>query len=311
METIYDKRVMLTNRINFTKHNLSPRSIGEVIEIIYRGNFKIHDYEYGDLTLHDATNLVRSQPDDMQNMKFRFLPAVTFNGTFSEIKETGIETYSQITALDFDHVNDMEGLKARLTGCPHVFCVFTTPSGNGLKALVLHDNTDPSKHRDMYEQLLSVFSEASQDPSCKDLARRNYLCYDPNVWVNENAIPYHYVPSVPQVPSHPFPVNNNPSPTPSYHRGVSGKRILDIMIATWKKKHPEAWVEGNRASGIFKFACMLCRWGVDISLVKDRFTKEWGDMDVKEVIGHIEGAYKAEHGNFNTISFDIHNKRKS
>ena len=108
IEDLYNKNVMLMNRINFTKYNLLPRSIGEVIEIIYRGDFKIHDNEYGDLTLQEATNLVRSQPDDMQNMKFRFLPAVAFNGTFSEIKETGIETYSQITALDFDHVNDLE-----------------------------------------------------------------------------------------------------------------------------------------------------------------------------------------------------------
>ena len=302
--------VMLMNRINFTKYNLLPRSIGEVIEIIRRGNYNIHDNEFGDLTLQEATNLVRSQPDDMQNMKYRLLPAGAFNGTFSEIKETGIETYSQITALDFDHVCDMDGLKARLTGCAHVFCVFTTPSGNGLKALVLHDNTDPSKHRDMYEQLLSMFSEASQDPSCKDLARRNYLCYDPNVWINLDVEPYHYVPSnKPQVSNHPFLVSNNPNP--NYHVGVSGKRILDIQMATWKRKHPEAWVEGNRGNSIFRFACMLCKWGVDISLVKDRFTKEWGNMDDKEVIGHIEGAYRTEHGNFNTIPFEIHNKRKS
>ena len=310
IEDLYNKNVMLMNRINFTKYNLLPRSIGEVIEIIYRGNYNIHDNEFGDMNLKEATDLVRSHPNDMQNMKFRFLPAVTFNGTFSEIKETGIETYSQITALDFDHVNDLDGLKARLMGCPHVFCVFTTPSGNGLKALVLHDNTDPSKHRDMYEQLLSMFSEASQDPSCKDLARRNYLCYDPNVWINQDVEPYHYVPSnKPQMSNHPFLVSNNPNQ--NYHVGVSEKRILDVMIATWKRKHPEAWVEGNRASGIFKFACMLCKWGVDISLVKDRFTKEWGDMDVKEVIGHIEGAYNAEHGNFNTKEFKIYNKRKS
>ena len=309
MRFLERQEVNLMDRINFTKYNLSPRSIGEVIEIIRRGNYNIHDNEFGDLNLQEATNLIRGQPNDMQNMKYRLLPAVAFNGTFSEIKETGIETYSQITALDFDHVCDMEGLKARLTGCAHVFCVFTTPSGNGLKALVLHDNTDPSKHRDMYEQLLSMFSEASQDPSCKDLARRNYLCYDPNVWINQNVVPYHYVPSVPQqVPTHPSLVSNTPHQI--YH-GVSGKRILDIQLATWKRKHPEAWVEGNRASGIFKFACMLCRWGVDISLVKDRFTKEWGDMDVKEVIGHIEGAYNAEHGNFNTKEFKIYNKRKS
>ena len=310
MRFLERQEVNLMDRINFTKYNLVSLTIGEVIEIIRRGNYNIHDNEFGDLNLQEATNLIRGQPNDMQNMKYRLLPAVAFNGTFSEIKETGIETYSQITALDFDHVCDMEGLKARLTGCAHVFCVFTTPSGNGLKALVLHDNTDPSKHRDMYEQLLSMFSEASQDPSCKDLARRNYLCYDPNVWINQNVVPYHYVPSVPQqVSNHPFPISNNPSQ--SNQGGVSGKRILDVMIATWKKKYPEAWVEGNRATSIFIYACELCKWGVDISLVKDRFTKEWGDMDVKEVIGHIEGAYKAEHGNFNTIPFEIHNKRKS
>lgn len=304
-----NKNVMLMNRINFTKYNLSPRSIGEVIEIIRRGNYNIHDNEFGDMNLKEATDLVRSHPNDMQNMKFRLLPAVAFNGTFSEITETGIETYSQITALDFDLVCDMEGLKARLSDCPHVFCVFTTPSGQGLKALVLHDNTDSSKHRDMYKQLLCLFSEASQDQSCKDLARRNYLCYDPDVWINQDVEPYHYVPSKPQVSNHPFLVSNNPNQ--DYHVGVSGKRILDIQMATWKKKHPEAWVEGNRANSIFWFACMLCRWGVDISLVKDRFTKEWGNMDDKEVIGHIEGAYNAEHGNFNTIPFEIHNNRKS
>lgn len=309
MVELCNKNVMLMNRINFTKYNLSPRSIGEVIEIICRGNYNIHDNEFGDMNLKEATDLVRSHPNDMQNMKFRLLPAVAFNGTFSEITETGIETYSQITALDFDHVCDMDGLKARLMGCPHVFCVFTTPSGQGLKALVLHDNTDLGKHRNMYEQLLCLFSEASQDQSCKDLARRNYLCYDPNVWVNKNAVPYHYVPSKPQVSNHPFLVSNNPNQ--NYQGCVSGKRILDIQMATWKKKHPEAWVEGNRANSIFWFACMLCRWGVDISLVKDRFTKEWGDMDVKEVIGHIEGAYKVEHGNFNTKEFKIYNKRKS
>ena len=161
MRFLERQEVNLMDRINFTKYNLVSLTIGEVIEIIRRGNYNIHDNEYRDLNLQEATNLIRSQPDDMQNMKYRLLPAVAFNGTFSEITETGIETYSQITALDFDHVCDMEGLKARLTGCAHVFCVFTTPSGNGLKALVLHDNTDPSKHRDMYEQLLSMFTDNS------------------------------------------------------------------------------------------------------------------------------------------------------
>lgn len=102
MVELCNKNVMLMNRINFTKYNLSPRSICEVIEIIRRGNYNIHDNIYGDINLNEATDLVRGHPNDMQKMKFRLLPAVAFNGTFSEITETGIETYSQITALDFD-----------------------------------------------------------------------------------------------------------------------------------------------------------------------------------------------------------------
>ena len=72
---------------------------------------------------------------------------------------------------------------------------FVTPSGNGLKALVLHDNTDPARHEDLYGQLLDKFYVANRnDASCKDLARRNYLSYDPDIWTNPNPEPYPYVP---------------------------------------------------------------------------------------------------------------------
>lgn len=87
--------------------------------------------------------------------------------------------------------------QADKTSC--VKCVFTTPSGHGLKAIVLHDNKDPQFHRDLYEQLLNKFDVASKDLSCKDIARRNYLSYDPDIWVNNNAIPYHYIPSIKDV----------------------------------------------------------------------------------------------------------------
>ena len=100
--------------------------------------------------------------------------------------------------MDFDKIKsygEMEHLRNRLIKTPCVCCVFVTPSGKGLKALVLHDNTDPAMHEDLYEQLLQKFNVASKDKSCKDLARRNYLSYDPNIWTNPNPVPYHYVPS--------------------------------------------------------------------------------------------------------------------
>ena len=162
--------------------------------------------KYGDYTLKQIIDFFRStNPIDLQDLKYRFLPAVAYNGTFSEISSNGLTGYSCITALDFDHIDnydDLVHLRNRLIKTSCVKCVFTTPSGHGLKAIVLHDNKDPQFHRDLYEQLLNKFDVASKDLSCKDIARHNYLSYDPDIWVNNNAIPYHYIPSIKDIQDH-------------------------------------------------------------------------------------------------------------
>ena len=307
INVIMKTEMSIANRINYTKQNLSSLNIGDVIEIIRGGKKLLHDYEWGEYTLCDAIEVIRSRPNERQELKFRLLPAVTFNGVFSEINREHLITYSPVTALDFDHVsgNDLQNLKNRIQSNPYVFCTFVTPSGEGLKALVLHDNRDPDYHKDMYNQLLNMFSEASQDQNCCDIARRNYLSYDPDIWVNNNVIPFHYTPT-----------NNAGSPSSfttnaMTTKGVSGNSIISIMNNKWKTEHPEYWQEGQRAMSIFKLSCMLCKWGVDILLAKSYFAKEWNDMDEEEVLSHVEGAYKAENANFGTIPFVIHNKRKS
>ena len=59
----------------------------------------------------------------------------------------------------------------------------------------------------------------------KDLARRNYLSYDPDIWTNPNPEPYPYVPTIkPQVQM----------PQSSGTRTVSDKSIISIMNSHWK-----------------------------------------------------------------------------
>ena len=79
----------------------------------------------------------------------------TYNGTFSEIDSTHLISYSNVTAMDFDHIGtqaEMTDLRNWLIKTPCVLCVFVTPGGRRLKALILHDNTDPDRHRDLYAQ---------------------------------------------------------------------------------------------------------------------------------------------------------------
>lgn len=297
--------ITFVNRINYVKYNLNYLTLDDVVQIIRTGSMKLYDWKYGYYTLKQAVEYIRTVPEkDKQAWKQRLLPAVAYNGKFAEVSHTGLIEYSCMTAMDFDHIatpDEMIHLRNRLVKTPCVLMVFVTPYGHGLKALVLHDNTDKKRHVDLYEQLLQKFNVASKDVDCKDISRRHYLSYDPDIWVNPNPVPFHYVPTV-----------NSQVKTIVHHNGksVSDQSIISIMNSVWKKKNPEYWQEGNRASSIFKSACMMCKWGVDEDLATDYFIKGWVGitMSEKEIQNHVGNAYKAERRNFATIEFCMHRK---
>lgn len=297
--------VTFVNRINHVKYNLDYWTVDDVVQIIRTGSMKLYDREYGSYTLRQAIEHIRTLPEkDKRVWKERLLPAVAYNGKFAEVSHTGLIEYSCMTAMDFDHIatpDEMIHLRNRLVKTPCVLMVFVTPYGHGLKALVLHGNTDKDRHVDLYEQLLQKFNVASKDVDCKDISRRHYLSYDPNIWVNPNPVPFHYVPTV-----------NSQVKTVGHHNGksVSDQSIISIMNSVWKKNNPEYWQEGNRASSIFKLACMMCKWGVDEDLATDYFIKGWvnATMSEKEIQSHVGNAYKAEEQNFATIEFCMYRK---
>lgn len=306
MRVFENVKCTLTQRINYVMYGLKNISLEETIEYIRNGDMILYGEDYRNYTLRQAVEFIREVNEkDRQSWKSRLLPAVAYNGTFTYVDAKGIDKYSRITAMDFDDILTMDELmhlRNRLMKTPCVVCVFITPSGHGLKALVLHDNADPSKHTDLYNQLLDKFNVASKDTNCKDLARRNYLSYDPDIWVNPSPAPFHYIPSVKLQVETMCPIPNG--------RKVSDRSIISIMNRKWKEKHPEYWMEGNRASSIFKLACLMCKWGVDEELAEEYFVDGWENdtMSRKEIEGHVGNAYKAEQNNFGTVEFRIYEK---
>ena len=308
------KKVTIIQRINFTKSNMAYVPVEQVIDIMRKGNFTLHDNQYGDYTSRQAVEYIRSLNThaEQQQWKARLLPAVAYNGMFSEVNNKGLTCYSNITAMDFDDIHsydEMEHLRKRLVITPCVYSVFVTPSGGRLKALVLHDNTNPNNHRDLYEQLLAKFNISNPDTSCRDLARRNYLSYDPDIWVNPNPVPYHYVPTIKSVNK----VQQVRQVQPKNHYAQTGKTISDrsiisIMNSVWKRNHPEYWQEGHRACSIFKLACLFCKWGVEEDLALEYFIKDWESetMTEDEITGHVTNAYKTEKDNFGTVDFTFY-----
>lgn len=308
------KQITKLERVNYTKCNMTYVTVKEIVNLIQTGNMVLYDNEFGNYTLRQAIGHIRSLKThaEQQQWKLRLLPAVAYNGTFSEVNRNGLIQYSEITAMDFDDIpgyEEMCHLWRRLVITPCVYCVFVTPSGKGLKALVLHDNTNPALHGDLYDQLLQKFNVASKDESCKDLARRNYLSYDPNIWVNPNPVPYHYVPTIKPI----IQVQQVRQAQPQNHYAQTGKTISDrsiisIMNSVWKKNNPEYWQEGHRACSIFYLACKLCRWGVEEDLALEYFIKGWESdtMTEDEITGHVTNAYKTEKDNFGTVEFTFY-----
>ena len=298
-----DSYITLAHRINHTRYNLCYPTLSRVTGMIRDGNMVLCDSQYGKYTLAQAIEHIRKQPEnEKQYWKARLLPAVAYNGTFSEIDSTHLISYSNVTAMDFDHIGtqaEMTDLRNWLIRTPCVLCVFVTPGGRGLKALILHDNTDPDRHRDLYAQLLDKFNVPGKDSTCKDMARRNYLSYDPDIWMNPNPVPFHYIPTVRA---------QGKVMQPHAERKVSDKSIINIINSLWKKNNPEYWKEGNRAKSIFKLACLMCKWGVDESLAIGYFTGGWKSptMSEEEILEHVRNAYRAEKNNFGTLEFYVY-----
>lgn len=253
-----------------------------------------------------------SDHDSRSQLKYWNLPVALFNGEFSYKSKDRLVSYSSYTALDFDNFSSEEELcrvGSRLVNTPCVYAVFRTPSGIGLKALVMHDNTDPTLHDELFGQLLKMFQIDGIDSSVSDLARGNYICYDPNLWKNPKPVAFHFVHDPGYAPTA-APVS---SPRNSYDlkmlrmmlgfRIVHGKKsdesIINILNAHWKKQ-PDRWVVGNRSNSIFKSASELCSAGVNIDKAINYLVKAYSDtgMDEERIVYQAFRGYQNNADNY-------------
>lgn len=250
---------------------LETWSIQEVLEFIKTGMYQGDD-------LRMATIAVRniSQHEQQNIQKLGTLPVALFNGVFSYKNGNGCQEYSCYTALDFDRLKceeELQQLRENLSKVECVYAVWRTPSGKGLKAIVLHDNKYPEYHKEMYNTLLQYFNLEYLDTKTGDLARGSFLCYDPNIWINNSCKPFHFEHN---------PLSTTPETTGGNTQNIdlqtlrntlatipvdknkhSDPFIWEILFQHWRKD-PSRWKPGNRANSVFNSALNLCLLGIDI-----------------------------------------------
>lgn len=251
---------------------------------------------------------IRAETDkDKRDSLKRRLPCVCFSGKFTERYDNQLVEHSGFIVLDFDHVNIEETLK-EASQKPYVYAAWISPSGDGLKVLVrLKDGLN---HRQHFKALRSEFLELDEgaiiyerdgktpksrvDRSGINESRICFESYDPNIYINKEAIPFEGLVEEEKVES-----TNEDTYTATAD---------DISkLVKWLAKDNRYFVSGERNTFIFVLACACCRYGIEIDDCKQycyyEFFQNSSDFTKGEGDKAIESAYRTERKSFGTVSF--------
>ena len=227
------------------------------------------------------------------------LPVVTFGGDFSKRNNASLRKASGLLTLDFDEVQDIPALIVELKAHKSIFASWTSPSGNGVKALVkIPIVQDDKEYKEYFKQISAVFNGV--DESGKDIARACFESYDPDIYVNLDAenfiIDYDVIP---------FETSEVGS--------ITNIKVLDTdeianKLMTWFKKK---YNSQSRNSSLYKLAAAFNDFGVDRMTCQNYLIGfEQKDFGSVEILALINSAYKKT-ANFNTKQFEDKDKKIS
>ena len=118
--------------------------------------------------------------------KKKELPVVCFSGEFSSRSDDALFEHSGFVILDFDHV-DVDSTKRALATDDFIHSCWTSPSGEGVKALV--KITNPERHRDHFRALIKYFERThglELDESGINESRACFESYDPDIIIKDD-----------------------------------------------------------------------------------------------------------------------------
>jgi hypothetical protein len=121
------------------------------------------------------------------------LPAIMWSGRFSSREKPAAEKllrHSGLLCADLDDLGErLADVRAKLLASPHLLALFTSPTGQGLKA-IFRVAADAAKHAARFravEHHVYELTGEKIDESGKDVARLCFVSFDPDAFVNTSA----------------------------------------------------------------------------------------------------------------------------
>lgn len=164
-------------------------------------NITIHKYLYSNLhtildkirgggTLASRITELRILPADEYREAKKTMPGIIFQGEFTKREKGAMKQASGLLILDFDHCGT--DFKETLKALPWVYVVFISLGGDGLKALVkIPEVKNDEEYKQYFEAVsdeLEKIAPKALDQSGKDICRLCFFSYDPDLYLNENAL---------------------------------------------------------------------------------------------------------------------------
>jgi hypothetical protein len=211
------------------------------------------------------------------------LPCIVFSGMFRVRNIKGLIEHSGYMVLDYDDVDDVKSLKDELKQNKYVYCVFISPSGNGIKAVVKIPPCDATTHSKYHKAFQEEFESKYFDTSGSDVSRVCFESYDPDIYVNHDVVQYE-----PVLEDKGYNTTDRIPLVPVTDEDMIIERI---MSWNWNRN----FVEGERNNYIFDLAGAFCEYGVDEMYAKEFILNHVAtdpDFTEHEVNMTVKSAYK-------------------
>jgi len=243
----------------------------------------------GNPELNKKIEAIRAGDSESKNK----LMAIMFNGTFNERKDDGLIEHSGLCVIDFDKYPDKETMEKdrnKLMKCNHVYLMFTSPSGNGLKAVIRIPRCDKFEHKRRFGAFGEYFKSKYFDAANCNVSRVCFESYDPNAYLNEFAEEFRGIQD-----DKGYTMIEKPMVLPL----TNEDKIIELIM---KFKHGP-FTEGNRANWLFKVAMCMCEYGVDERIARNYLLqKQEPGFTADEINNTVSNCYMR--GNFASKYFE-------
>lgn len=134
---------------------------------------------------------LRQRDKEAYSLAKKNLPGFTLSGEFGVRRASGLKRHSGLLQIDVDDVEAPERLRDTLAQDPHICAAFLSPSGAGVKGVMLIP-PDPARHKESFLAAESYLQERygiTIDRACKDVCRLCFVSHDPDLRINPTAVP--------------------------------------------------------------------------------------------------------------------------